>query len=122
MDSFLASKAATIACIYVGTVFYTLAAYLHLKLGNSWTIFKALGLAIPLVLIEYQFSLRGNHAANQIHNLNVLQILIITLSFYFINLWILNVLVLHNPVVWWRELVCFLLIIAAFWLSTSFSL
>ena len=113
------NKYLTILFIYIGTWFYTLAAYLHLKLGDSWTVLRALSIAIPLVLIEYQFSIRGNHAANTIHKLNVLQILIITLCFYFVNLWLLNVFILKNPIIWWREIVCFVFILAAFWLSSS---
>ena len=115
----LQNKVATIGIIYIGTWFYTLAAYLHLKLGESWTFSKAYMLALPLVAIEYLFSLRGNHAANAFHGLNPLQILAITLCFYFINLWILNKFVLKNPVIWWREILCFALIMCAFFITTT---
>ena len=103
-----------ILLIYIGTVFYTLAAYLHLRLGNNWTFLKALVIALPLVFLEYQFSLRGNHAAVTKLKLNAIQVLLITLCFYFINLWLLNYFVLRTKTLWWRELLCFGLILLAF--------
>ena len=99
--------------IFVGAMMYTLAAYMHLKL-HKWSFLAAFALALPMVLIEYQFSLRGNHYAHEILNLNTVQIALITMVFYFINSWILNHFVLKHTVVWWRELTAFVLIMAAF--------
>jgi branched-subunit amino acid transport protein AzlD len=107
-------KALVIALIYIGTCFYTLAAYLHLSLGDDWTFLRALAIALPLVFLEYQFSLRGNHAAITQLGFNAIQVLMITLCFYFINLWLLNVFILKHKVLWWRELLCFGLILLAF--------
>jgi uncharacterized protein (DUF486 family) len=107
-----------LSLIYIGTIFYTLAAYYHLKI-KDWTIIKALSLAIPLVIIEYSFSLRGNRQANQILNMNVLQILIITMTFYFINAWLLNYFLLKNKLNVMREIISFILIIAAFYISNN---
>jgi len=100
--------------IYLGTLFYSLAAYLHLSIYHNWTFMKAFLIAIPLVILEYQFSLRGNRYANTELKLNAVQILIITIAFYFINVWIINHFILKNSVVWWRECLAFLFIICAF--------
>jgi uncharacterized protein (DUF486 family) len=107
-----------ISLVYMGTVFYTLAAYYHLSLRN-WTWTRAAIVAIPLVLIEYMFSLRGNRYLNE-SGFNPLRILLITMCFYFINLWLLNYFVIGNQVVVWREITGFLLILTAFYVSTNF--
>jgi hypothetical protein len=108
-----------IGLVYLGTVFYTLAAYYHLSLRN-WTWTKAAMVAIPLVLIEYVFSLRGNRYLNEYSGFNPTRVLLITMCFYFVNLWLLNYFVIGNPVVVWREITGFLLILAAFAVSTNF--
>jgi len=98
--------------IYIGTICYTIAAYFHLSL-KDWTFLKAFFIAICFVLLEYQFSLRGNYWANKVLQINPIQILVTTSVFYFINIWILNKLILKNPVKIWRELLSFAFIIAA---------
>lgn len=101
--------------IYTGSVCYVLASYYHLKLGENWRFFTALAIAIPIVLVEYTFSLHGNHYANKYLDLTALDILIITMCFYFVNLWVLNRFVLkHRPHKIWMEIVAFILIIIAF--------
>jgi hypothetical protein len=108
-----------ILLIYLGTVFYTLAAYYHLSLKSEWTFITALSIAIPLVFIEYLFSLNGNYYANAYLGLSPIDILIITIIFYFINLWILNYLVLKNKIHnIYSELIAFLLVIIAFFITT----
>lgn len=104
--------------IFVGSVSYTIAAYYHLKL-RDWTFVKAFALALPLILVEYQFSIRGNRAAQDVLKLNAVQITLITMAFYFINSWVLNHFFLKKPVVWWRELLAFGLIAAAFVVTTT---
>lgn len=104
--------------IFIGSVSYTIAAYYHLKLEN-WSFFMAFAIAVPLILIEYQFSIRGNYAAKHVLNLNAVQITLITMTFYFVNSWVLNKILFNRPVVWWRELLAFLCIIMAFILSTN---
>jgi len=99
--------------IYLGTGMYILASYFHLTIKN-WTFIKALILAIPLVLIEYQFSLRGNYLANTILKMNTIQITLVTMMFYLINAWLLNFFFLKQPVIWWREVSAFILICCAF--------
>lgn len=106
-----------IGLIFVGSMSYTLASYYHLKL-KKWSFLAALAIALPFILIEYQFSIRGNHAARDILNLNAVQITLITMIFYFINSWILNHFILKQKVIWWREGVAFVLILIAFVLST----
>lgn len=108
-----------ILLIYIGTLFYTLASYLHLGIQDDWTFQKAFILAIPLVIIEYQFSLRGNRYAHTELKLNAIQIILITMVFYFVNTWLLNIFVLKHQVVVWRELLAFVLILSAFYVTTS---
>lgn len=109
-----------IGMIFVASVSYTIAAYYHLKLEN-WSFLMAFGIALPLILIEYQFSIRGNFAAKDILKLNAVQITLITMTFYFINSWVLNAIFLKNKVVWWREILAFGFIIAAFIITTSYN-
>ena len=104
--------------IFVGSVTYTVAAYLHLKL-DKWTFLKAFLIAIPFLCIEYQFSLRGNQYAKIHLNMNVVQITILTMIFYFLNAWFLNIFVLKHPTIWWREILAFFFIIMAFLTTTS---
>lgn len=106
-----------VGLVYIGTVFYTLAAYYHLTI-KDWTWFRAASYAIPLVLIEYIFSLRGNHHLNA-SGYNPVRIVLITMCFYFINTWLLNYFIIHNEVVIWREVLAFLFVLAAFYISTN---
>jgi len=107
-----------LSLIFIGSVSYTIAAYYHLKLSD-WSFPKAFLIAVPLILIEYQFSIRGNYAAKDILGMNAVQITLITMAFYFINSWVLNYFVLKQKVVWWREVLALLCIGAAFVLTTT---
>lgn len=98
--------------IYIGTVCYTIASYYHLQL-KEWTFLKAFFIAICFVVIEYQFSLRGNYLANKVLKINPIQILVATTVFCFINVMILNKLVLKNPIKPWREFVSLILMVGA---------
>jgi len=80
---------------------------------------RAFTIAIPLVIIEYYFSLTANHEANLILKMNPVQILLITMTFYFLNTWLFNYFILKNDIVVWREIMSFILIIGAFLLSTN---
>ena len=111
-------KAFVLALIYFGTMAYTIASYYHLKI-KDWTFASAFLIAIPFVLIEYQFSIRGNFFATTLLGFNAVQITLITMSFYFINTWLLNHFVLKRPTVWLRETIAFLLIIGAFIVTTT---
>ena len=104
--------------IYIGTIFYVLASYFHLT-QDAWTFKKALATAIPFVLIEYTFSLRGNYYAYSELELNPLQILIVTMVFYFINMWIFNYFITKKIINTFREVVAFILIISAFVISQN---
>ena len=103
--------------IFIGSVAYTIAAYYHLKM-EQWTFLKAFLIAVPFLLIEYQFSLRGNQYARTHLNMNAVQITILTMIFYFFNAWILNLFVLKHPMVWWREISAFFFILMAFLITT----
>ena len=106
--------------IFLGSLSYTIASYYHLIMDDwHWTFIKALAIAIPFVLIEYQFSLRGNFYAHNILGLNAVQIVLITMTFYFINAWLLNYFILKkHKVIWWREFLAFLLLTSAFVITT----
>lgn len=107
-----------LSLIYVGTIFYTLAAYYHLSI-KDWTFIKAFTMAVPLVAVEYIFSLHGNRYANSILNFNALQILLITITFYFINAWLLNYFIIKNKINPTREIISFILILLAFYISNN---
>ena len=109
-----------VSLVYIGTIFYTFAAYYHLKYKTNWTFAKAFILAIPFVLIEYMFSLHGNHYANTVIGMSAQSILIMTVCFYFCNLWLLNYFVLKHTVNAWREIIAFTLVIMAFLVTTVF--
>jgi hypothetical protein len=106
-----------IGLIFIGTLMYTTAAYFHIKM-EKWSLFKAFLIAIPFLFIEYQFSLRGNYYAKKHLMMNVVQITIITMIFYFFNAWLLNHVVFKDPIVWWREITAFILILMAFYITT----
>ena len=103
---------------YIATIFYVLAQYYHLSL-DTWSLTRAFTIAVPLVIIEYYFSLTANHEANSILKINPIQILIITMTFYFINTWLFNYFILKNDVIVWKEITSFILIIGAFMLSSN---
>jgi hypothetical protein len=104
--------------IFLGSVSYTVAAYFHLKM-EQWDFLKAFLIAVPFLLIEYQFSLRGNYYAKQHLMMNAVQITILTMIFYFFNAWILTYFFLKQPLVWWRECLAFLFILLAFFTTTA---
>ena len=107
-----------IGLIFIGSVFYTLAAYLHLKM-DEWTFLKALMIAIPFVFIEYQFALRGNYYAKQHLLMNTVQITILTMIFYFFNAFMINYFVIQHPIVVWRETLAIFFVFMAFVTTTS---
>ena len=104
--------------IFLGSVSYTVAAYFHLKM-EKWDFLKAFLIAVPFLLIEYQFSLRGNYYAKQHLMMNAVQITILTMIFYFFNAWILTHFFLKQPLVWWRECLAFVFILLAFFTTTA---
>jgi len=104
--------------LFLGSVAYTVAAYFHLKL-EQWTFLKAFLIAVPFLLIEYQFSLRGNYYAKTHLQMNAVQIVLLTMVFYFFNAWILSYYVLKQPMVWWRECLAFVFIALAFLTTTT---
>lgn len=112
----LREKLLIFGAIYIGTVCYTIASYYHLKFEN-WNFWKALSIAIPFVLLEYSFSLNGNHLAHTILQLNAVQILMITMCFYFINTWILNNIILGHTIVAWREITSLGLVLLALYIT-----
>lgn len=104
--------------IFMGTISYTIASYLHLKM-DEWTFLKALLIALPFVFIEYQFMLRGIYYAKEHLLMNSLQILVITTIFCCFNSLLINYFVLQLPMVIWRELLSVVFLLMAFFTSTS---
>lgn len=105
--------------IYIGSALYTLAAYYHLSLNEKWSFWYVYLAAIPIVLLEYVFSLHGIHYLHSWLDFSPIHILVITLCFYFVNLWLLNYFVLHHTQGnLATELFCFGCIIVAFLFST----
>ena len=108
------------AFIFIGTVCYTFASYYHLKYTKDWTFFTALMIAIPFVLVEYTFSLHGNYYAYTYLNLDPSKILIITICFNFICIWLFNYFVMNIKLDQrniMREILACLLILTAFYIS-----
>jgi len=103
--------------VYIGTIFYVMASYYHLSL-KDWSLKKAYMIALPLVCIEYFFSLRGNRRLNE-NSINPINILLITMCFYFINTWLLNYYVIKNKVNMGKEFISLVLIMIAFYLSSN---
>ena len=112
------NKALSILLIYIGTCFYTMASFYHLKMKN-WSFVHAYIIAIPLVCIEYIFNLYGNKYAN-LNGLNIIQIMMLIIAFYMINIWVINVFIIkENSVVLWRELLALMLLISAIVISSN---
>lgn len=108
-----------VGLIYIGTIFYVIAAYYHLKLNEKWSFWRALMIAIPFVLVEYCFSLNGNYYMHHALDYSPMDILNITMCFYFVNLWLMNYFVLHHTIHnVYKEIVCFGLILGAFGMTT----
>lgn len=114
------SFGAAILFIYLGSLCYVSAAYYHLSLNERWSFYRALLIALPLVIIEYCFALPGNYALNTYHGFDPNKILIMTMIFYFINLWLLNVVVLKKQVEnAYIEGTALLLVLAAFYITSA---
>lgn len=115
-------KIGILSLIYCASVCYVIAAYYHLKMNDNWSFLSALCVALPIVVIEYVFSLHGNFFAHKYLGWSSIQILVITISFYFVNLWILNRFILGkvNKSVF-REIIAFILVLCAFMITTVIS-
>lgn len=103
--------------IYLGSVCYTLASFWHLSLGERWSFWRAYPLALSFVAVEYVFNVWGNKGANR--HITVFQIMLLIIAFDLVNLYILNALVLANPVHPWRDGASLLLIAGAVALSSG---
>ncbi len=111
-------KTKYIIYIYIGTVFYTIASYYHLSL-KEWNLKKAYMIAIPIVLIEYFFSLQANRKLNEVFKISPVSIVLITMCFYFVNTWLLNLFITKNKITVWREILSFILIFSAYYITTN---
>jgi len=74
--------------MFIGGWLYVIGSYAHLAF-DDWSFWKAYLIAMPLVAIEYQFSLRGNKWAN-VEGIRPINILLITLCMYFIAMYGVN--------------------------------
>jgi hypothetical protein len=112
--------AMTLSFIFIGTICYTFASYYHLKYNKDWNFWTALMIAIPFVLIEYTFSLHGNYYAYTHLKLDPSKILILTICFNFICIWLFNYFIMKIPFDhrnMMREILALILIMSAFYIS-----
>ena len=110
-------KVLSIVILYIGTCFYTTASFYHLRL-NHWNFWSGYAMAIPLVCIEYIFNIWGTKRANM-NGLNVVQIMIMIIAFYMLNIWLMNVFVLRQTVVAWREAMAMILLCGSVAVSSN---
>ena len=103
----------SIFLIYIGSILYIIAAFYHLSIKN-WTIITAAAIAVPVLILEYSFSLRGNRYANKY--LSATKILILTMMFYLINITILDTIVLKNGVSL-RDIIALFMVVGAVYIS-----
>jgi len=107
-----------VAGVFIGTFFYTMAAYYHLKLGPKWNFLSALMIAVPFLLLEYTFSLHANHYLHKDYNFTPSQILSMTICFNFITIWLFNYFVMENGNVHFlREIAALFLILLALFIT-----
>ena len=109
-------KVFAVSLIYLASWCYVIAAFYHLKLQN-WTFLKAMAIAVPAVLVEYTLSLNGNRLANI--SMSPVQILILTVGFYVLNIILLNLFVLKGQFSPARDLLAVSLVFAAIVISTN---
>ena len=89
-------------------------------LNERWSFYRALLIALPLVIIEYCLYLPGNYALNTYHGVEPTQIMIMTVIFYFVNLWRMNVVILKTKVKnAYIEGVALMLVLAAFYITSA---
>lgn len=110
------SRVLPFVLIYLASWCYVVAQYYHLTLSH-WTFIKAMLIALPLVIIEYSFALHGNKLAST--SISPFQILLITISFYIINIIILNLFVFKSGFSPVRDITAVLLLIIAVLISTN---
>jgi uncharacterized protein (DUF486 family) len=109
----------SIFLVYLASLCYVIASYYHLKYNHDWSLLFALTIAIPVVMIEYSFSLPANYALHKHHNFEPVNILIVTIIFYFINLWLLNYFILKKKVKnVFHEMIAISLVLLAFYITT----
>lgn len=100
--------------IFIGAMIYVFAAYGHINMQN-WTFSKGLMFAIPLVLLEYTFSVPGNKHAHDLGYTGT-NILLLTMCFYFIGMYGMEKFYLKEEVKN-KDFISFGLILSAFYLS-----
>lgn len=102
--------------IYLASWCYVIAQYYHLHLAK-WTFVKAMLIALPLVIVEYSLSLHGNKLASQ--SMGPTQILLMTVSFYILNIILLNLLVFKSEFQPVRDILAIVLIASAVLVSSN---
>lgn len=100
--------------LFLGSIFYVFAQYGHLILGE-WSIMKAFMVALPMVFIEYQFVLRGTHAARE-EGYSAINTLLLVMIFNFINVYAFGKIALGDSIEW-KDLISFTMVLGAFALS-----
>ncbi len=109
-------KIYAIILMFMSAVFYTIASYFHLEFEDkNWNITKALLIAMPIVFLEYNCSLRGIRLAHN-NGFTSNQIFLIIVCFCFACLFILNKFILGDRTTVY-DIIAFLLLIVVFCLS-----
>lgn len=112
------SKILSIFMLYVASLLYVSASYIHLSF-QSWTFTKAYLFALPFVFIEYIFKIYGTKFSSD-NGLNILQIMLLVIAFYMVNVWIINIFIIKHQVDYLRESVSLALLFIAILLSGNF--
>lgn len=74
--------------IFIASLVYVIASY-AVPIYSGLSVWKSILLAMPLVFIEYNFSIRGNRRAHE-DGYKPLQILTLTIVFYYIAMFIME--------------------------------
>lgn len=90
------NKWLAILLIYLGSCCYTFASFYHLSFEGRWSFWRAYALALAFVAVEYIFNVLGNKGATRY--ITVFQIMILIVVFDFINLAIINAVLLKNDI------------------------
>jgi uncharacterized protein (DUF486 family) len=109
-------KTYAMVLLLAASILYTFASFFHLSFVNEkWSITKALMIAMPIVFLEYNCSLRGIKLAHD-NGFTSNQIFIIIICMCFVCLFVLNKLVLGDQTTKY-DIIAFILLMMAFILS-----
>lgn len=109
-------KVYALILMFFSAIFYTIASYFHLSfVKDEWTIYNALIVAMPIVYLEYNCSLRGIRMAHD-EGISSNKIFLIIVCMCFFALYVLNKLILKDPMTKY-DIIAFALVLIAFGIS-----